>query len=270
MKFKLKNFSATPLSKALRGCIDKGYDALFAPEIIRLRTKYFNNKQIDKELKEKKLWERSFIPTELCLGSFTSLSLIVSGKTEGGNDVVIYTHAPHYFCDPKNIENVHKFGRGGIFPLSEFKKLLDQDGLKDDKKNRLVWVMDYEFAKDSKKSLVCVCGGKDIAEEYSAKYKQRNYEQLNIQEPEKISEQPQAGFLFIGYNNELEHVLKLPNIHIYHSFLGYPTEERHGGGVHSSDIYISYCQDKNHVPYGAGSFLGKRKLEPEECVDFEQ
>jgi len=119
-------FGGETCDVGIRGCRREGYDALFMPEII--------DKRINTLEKDDGIWQNQWL----------SLSIGVTGKTEGDEEVAIYAHIPNYFSDPENIITAIQQGLvqgGGIYPQDEFQRLFEFQRLLDSEGSRRVFVV---------------------------------------------------------------------------------------------------------------------------------
>ncbi|MBI4154384.1 hypothetical protein HY501_03535, partial [Candidatus Woesearchaeota archaeon] len=105
----------------LGACVRKGYRALFMPD-------YVTQRLLQEETSP--VWK-----------GYTSLSLMATGKTAEGNEVVVFAHTEHYLCNPKNIRRARNRGKikNGVveLPQDTFEELV---AMKDSQK---VFVVDY-------------------------------------------------------------------------------------------------------------------------------
>ncbi len=119
----------------LQDCTNEGYKPLFMPKVIEIR--------IANARQNKKLWDKELITP----------SVAITGRTNKGNPVVVVAHKESYLSNHSNLregrtsENLHKHYNRFNFPEREFQNLVEEDGLEDEQRNRLVWVIDYEKLK---------------------------------------------------------------------------------------------------------------------------
>ncbi len=113
---------------------------------------------------------------------FTQPSIMVTGRSQAGNAVVVYDHCLNYFSDLENLRKVYQAGLingAGIMPQDEFLKLLDsEDG-------KTVFVRDHQELMNSVQGEIKVSkcsahpmvvpflGGKDRTESYLDAFAQK-------------------------------------------------------------------------------------------------
>lgn len=137
-----------------------------APEVANLRA---NN--LPTTLGKSNLWHHTI----------STPSIRATGKTKAGSRVVVYAHVPNYLGKHETLgEIVRKDKDASLLPLpeKEFQRLVDLDGLIDDKSIRRVWVIDYGKFRNARRDVVALdealehphtipfLGGEEIARAY--------------------------------------------------------------------------------------------------------
>jgi hypothetical protein len=127
-----REFYADRADKALRNCLEEGFEAVFMPSIVDARIE---------APKDARVWQTWF----------SAPSIRATGMSKRGNAVVVYAHVPNYFSNPDNITKV--IGQGlvkyaGIMPQEEFQRLLDLED------NENVFVVDYNALKQFSSELI--------------------------------------------------------------------------------------------------------------------
>ncbi len=162
------------VSESLRECTDSGYNPLFMPELAIARSKTDGDSM---------LWKDWFLTT----------SIIATGRTKGGNPVVVYAHVPNPFNNVDNIRNAVNGTKGrnlvngaGTLTNEEFYLLLDKQG------NGRVFVVDYDKLKSSTSGIIKVkdaleypqtipfLGSKEIAEAYIDRYQKVHDKKIGV------------------------------------------------------------------------------------------
>ena len=185
-----KIFTGNSLDDALEKCDDEGYRALFMPEVARRRIAQGIGAQI---------WHW-----------VDSVSLIATGRTKQGAEVVLIAHVPHYFSDWRNIrkakEEVKTRNGAGILPQEEFYRLLD---IEDAQK---VFVLDHATLMRSPygyqsvdtvlqhpytKPFFGLYEGEISA--YLEKHKTNYDDKMRICYPRQVDHLPKGRLLFLGY-----------------------------------------------------------------------
>ena len=184
------------VEKALTQCLDAGYNPLFMPQIADGRILSSANDYIVQN------W-------------FATPSVRVTGKSKGGNAVVVYAHVPNYFSNPANIKVARETGLvdgAGKMPLQDFYNLLDLED------SQSVYVVDYNTLLNSESGVIKVSeamkhpqtipflGGQERAEKYLAKHKEFYGKTIGIWHFDDLGHVPQGRPLFVGnnYNNGLD------------------------------------------------------------------
>lgn len=124
-----RGFYADSIAEALRACQQEGYEAAFMPQIAQARILTAGNGRKERYLEEI-IWLRRF----------DTASIVATGRTRAGKDVVVVGHVPNYLSNPDNIEATVNHGLingAGILPQNEFYRLL---GMED---GRTVFVIDH-------------------------------------------------------------------------------------------------------------------------------
>ncbi len=176
------------VEKALAQCLEAGYTPLFMPQVADGRILASPNDYIVQN------W-------------FTTQSVRVTGKSKGGNAVVVYAHVPNYFSDPANIKASREAGLvngAGKMPLQDFHNLLElEDG-------QNVYVVDHNVLRSSESGVVKVSkamkhpqtipflGGQDRAGKYLAKHKEFYGDTIGIWHCDDLGDAPQGRPLFAG------------------------------------------------------------------------
>ncbi len=130
-------FSSDYLNEALGVCKLRKHRALTMPEIVDIKIENPFNTD---------LWRDLYIST----------SMKAIGLSRQGKKRIVYSHLKdNYFSSPGNIleaiDKGLKKGAGIILNL-DFYRLIELDGLTDEKGNRLVWVLDYDNRRGVPKS----------------------------------------------------------------------------------------------------------------------
>ena len=119
------------IAAALQNCINAGYKPLFMPQFVDALT--------------------AFSPGSIYWKNwFDTPSIIATGKTPRGNEVVVYGHIPNYLSDPYNLENGRKNLVRGAARLSpeEFQRFLSLEDSKD------VFVIPYRDLRKSSSGVI--------------------------------------------------------------------------------------------------------------------
>ena len=195
----LEYFGGDSTGEALKYCREAGYRPLFMHEVVDARTE-----ETDKRAG---IWD-SFFHTP---------SVRVVGRTKQGAPVILYAHTNNYLSEFGS-ENIEKF------PQLEFQKLVDQDGMKDQYGNRLVWVVDHDkikkFVENDQDSLrksmrlslenalehpqtIPFCGGEERARKYLQRVKEV-YDTSHIYTGgiDDLADEPIGHLLFIGEHED--------------------------------------------------------------------
>ncbi len=187
--FEGEEFYASTAGGALRNCQNRGFEAVFMPELIDARIA---------AAKEARVWQTWF----------TAPSIRATGRSKGGNPVVVYAHVPNYLCNPDNIDGANNKGlvNAGMLPENEFKRLLD---LQDDD---AVFVIDYSALKNSESDLIDLknalrhpqtipfLGGRERAERYLDKHNEVYGDKIGVWHSDDLDEQPLARLLVVGHD----------------------------------------------------------------------
>jgi len=177
------------IEKALTQCLEAGYSPLFMPQVVDGRI--FAS------------------PTDyIAQHWFTTPSVRVTGRSRGGNAVVVYAHVPNPFSNPANIKIAREAGLvngAGKIPLQDFYNLLElEDGQR-------VYVVDHKTLQSSESGVIEVSkamkhpqtipflGGQDRAEKYLAKHEEFYGDTIGIWHSDDLGDVPQGRPLFVGY-----------------------------------------------------------------------
>ncbi len=178
---KAKIFYGENVSETLTECYREKYRPLNMPELLRERIK---------STQDNTLWN----------GLYTTNSIRVTGTTQKGSKVVVYSHSPdHYLSNPDCIKEALQMGihKGGnvIIPRSEFYALIDKaDGIN-------TFAVDGDLGNQRLDQLFYAhagpfLGSKELVEKYF-KNTPAQGRMINIPKPE-FKEDPLASFLFVG------------------------------------------------------------------------
>jgi hypothetical protein len=186
-----KTFYDGKLHVALATCQNTGYDALFIPKIMDLRSNLG---------KESFIWQ----------SWYSAPSVRVTGTTKGGNNVVVYGHVPNYFSNPENITKAISQGLkngAGLYPKKEFEKLL---GMEDGEN---VFVIDYNALKNSESGVIKVAGaidhpqvvpfigGRERAEVYLKQHENVVGKNIGVWHSDDLHDQPYGRVLFVHFRS---------------------------------------------------------------------
>ena len=186
------SFDNTNPAQALEDSQSDGYRPLFMPEVTDLR--------IDAD-KNSELFNWHITP-----------SIRATGETNQGNKIVVYAHVDNYFSNPNNIRTARKnlVNGAGRIPQEEFQKLVDKDELKDDRGNRLVWVISYEKLRKSSAGIISVdsamnhpqtipfLGGEERARKYLEKHEEVFGPNIGIWHTDDLREEALGRLLRVG------------------------------------------------------------------------
>ncbi|MBI5398325.1 hypothetical protein HZB03_02575 [Candidatus Woesearchaeota archaeon] len=182
-------FQANGLEAALEACIEAKHTPLYMPEVVDERIAAAEDSPLFQN------W-------------LTTPSVRVTGKSKGGNKVVVYGHVPNYFSNPSNIRKAREAGLrngAGIMPEPEFYTLLDRED------GKIVFVVDYDRLRKSNSDVISVddalqhpqtipfLGGKERAEQYLVKHKAVYSKNIGIWHSDDLDEKPLGRLLFLGY-----------------------------------------------------------------------
>ncbi len=180
---------------ALQNLMKEGYSPLFMPALVDARNDALSSP----------LWQ----------GEYSTPSVRVTGRTNLGTPLVVYSHIPSYLSNPENIQSEVENGLvkfAARMPQKEFQRLVGLDGAKDCAGNRLVWVVDYSL-KNALAGFVSTnqvldhpetipfFGGEQRAQEYMRRYNVRSNSTdltIRVRYKDDLSEQPVGRLLFLG------------------------------------------------------------------------
>ncbi len=175
------------IEKALRDCYKAKAEPVYMPQLVDARIS---------ASKESPVWRW-----------YTTPSVLVTGKSKQGNQVVVYGHVPNYFSKPNNVAKA--VGKGllngaGKMPPREFYKLLD---LEDKEK---VFVVDYNTLRNAPSGIIDVAqalehpqtipflGGQARAEQYLQKHQQvYNTTKINVWHCDDLADEPRWRVLLL-------------------------------------------------------------------------
>ncbi len=218
------------LEAALEDCLHSGYTPLFMPQLVDYGL-------VLDGIESKIFWSEQF----------TTPSIQAIGRTKDGKELVLYVHAPHFFSDPKNLNDKNFYRRenprnglmtwDGVLPQEEFDRLarMGFDKVTDEKGNRLVYIVSYpEFMKASRSLIlidqaqthpvtIAFLGGEERACQFLEKHNERSLFRIGTFYEDTLHETPLANFLMIGYS-QYKYKLKSSMIGVGR-FLGAKTTE---------------------------------------------
>ncbi len=182
-----EEFYASTIESALEDCL-KEHNPVFMPQLADARIAAG---------KDDVIWQNWY----------TTPSLMVTGTTKAGNNVVVFAHVLNYFSNPDNIkvakERDLRNGAGSV-PEDEFQRLLDLED------NVNVFVVDYNTLKRSESDVITLkdalkhpevvpfFGGRERAEAYLEKHKLVYDTRIGVWHADDLSEKPLARVLFFG------------------------------------------------------------------------
>ncbi len=193
-KYEGTHFYNTDRATALKDSQSDGYRPVFMNEFADLR--------IEAE-KDSDLW-RKWVVTP---------SLKATGKTNKNSKVVVYVHLNNYLSNQENIRKAIKQGLvnyAGKIPQDEFQKAVDLDGKKDEKGNRLVWVIPHETLKKSPSGVIPTSislehpqtipflGGEERAKKYLKKFEQVFGDKIGIWHSDDLFDEVVGRLLYAG------------------------------------------------------------------------
>ena len=145
---------------------------------------------------------------------YDSVSLKATGRTKGGNAVVIFAHIENYFSDYRNIRKARKerkmINGAGILPQKEFDRLLDCED------SKTVFVLDHSVLKFASYGWTNVSAIREhpmlkpflaVSDEevdlYLSKYKSIFGERIGIWNSDDLADMPLGRLLFLGSYDDL-------------------------------------------------------------------
>lgn len=197
-KYEDKPFTNDNVEIALENSQSDNYRPLFMPRLVDQRIKSDG---------ESVFWKRWF----------STPSLRATGKTSQGNKIVVYAHVDNYLSNPDNIKEAKRKGLvnyAGRIPQEEFQRLANLNESKDEKGNRLVWVVDYEKLRKASSKVIPVdsalehlqtipfLGGEERARVYLEKHKEILGNEIGNWYRDDFSEEDAIGrLLYLGSNS---------------------------------------------------------------------
>ena len=183
-----EKFYAHTLEGALESCLKENYSPAFMPQLVDARIAAGEDNPIWND------W-------------YASGSVMITGTTKGGSEVVVFAHIPNYLNNPENIG--HAKGKGlrngaGFVPEPEFQRLLGLEGAG-------VFVVDYDILKNSSSGISSIAaavnhpmiapflGGMERVEPYLRMHRQVYGDNIGVWHADDLaSDGPLGRVLWLG------------------------------------------------------------------------